>query len=117
VRRPDLIGLRPTGDLQPVAPRHHAARGKWFDLALVLGPPELLSGSRHLLVKLLLDEHHNHAPRVLISDLLKSPDETQHLQIFDALGHGRDLIGKSRAETSKLCGRYSRKGIWNLVEG
>jgi hypothetical protein len=61
----------------------------------VLGPPELLARPRLLLFELLLDEHHDKAPSVLIGDLLKGFDQAEHLQIFNGLGHGKNLIGKT----------------------
>src|SRR3954469_24185280 len=58
---------------------------------LVLGPPGLLRRLRLLL----LDERQDKASRVLVCDLLEGGDQAQHLQIFNSLGHGKDLIGKT----------------------
>jgi hypothetical protein len=54
-----------------------------------------LARPRLLLFELLLDEHHDKAPSVLIGDLLKGFDQAEHLQIFNGLGHGKNLIGKT----------------------
>src|SRR4051794_20480303 len=66
--------------------------------ALVLGRPALLTRLRLLLVKLLLNEHQDKASRVLVCDLLEGCDQAQHLKIFNSLGHGKDLIGKTDTE-------------------
>jgi hypothetical protein len=49
---------------------------------------------RSFLLQKLLHVLEDHPPEVLIGYFLKRFDQTQHLQIFDAAGHGKDLIEK-----------------------
>jgi hypothetical protein len=49
---------------------------------------------RSFLLQKLVHVLENHPPGVLIGYFLKRFDQTQHLQIFDAAGHGKDLIEK-----------------------
>lgn len=74
-------------------------------------------GTGLLLVNLLLGVQEHLAPRILIGQLLKSPDQPQHLKIFGAVRHGKISLKKVASPMGKLCNGSPGGGTWNFVEG
>src|SRR5215831_3580464 len=63
------------------------ADARWPARALGRARRRPFRSLRLRLLKLLLQEKENHAARVLVGYFLKSLDQAEHLQIFDAVRH------------------------------
>jgi hypothetical protein len=72
-----------------------------------------------LLLQLLVDVQDDRARCVLVGYLLKRLDQTQHLQIFDAIRHGQrpPLRKPGKRTIGKIINGSHRVGTWKFGAG
>jgi hypothetical protein len=65
-----------------------------------------------LLLNLILDVQDYHSPYARVSQFQKCPDQPQHLEVFNALGHGIDSLNSDKAQSEDYASVLS---LWNMV--